>query len=256
MSSTKAATKKEKGTNKGPKILIVEKSGEIKEVHYLGADLSEATSAALADISKKAGHKNPEGFDHVETWNLPLQGQDYSIRLYGKIRGRANYENKYEFPPPVDTLLLFGSCALIRHDAQTNQIVSLSAKEWSNIYEYLYGGFDDLERDEDDDDEDDNEDDGIEEKTTKSGYKKDGFVIDDDENENENEDGASEEDESDDDDDDDGAGDEDEQRTTTASAQKKSRKMTSTTTTKKPTIDYYNCDNELCEEAYIEWTFL
>jgi hypothetical protein len=256
MSSTKAATKKEKGTNKGPKILIVEKSGEIKEVHYLGADLSEATSAALAEISKKAGHKNPEGFDHVETWNLPLQGQDYSIRLYGKIRGRANYENKYEFPPPVDTLLLFGSCVLIRHDAQTNQIVSLSAKEWSNIYEYLYGGFDDLERDEDDDDddEDDNEeDDGIEEKT-KSGYKKDGFVIDDDENENENEneneDGASDEDECDDDDD--GAGDEDEQRTTTASSHKKSSRKVTSTTTKKTTIDYYNCDNELCEEAYIE----
>jgi hypothetical protein len=239
-----SSTKKDKGTNKGPKILIVEKSGEIKEVHYLATDMT----VALAEISKKAGHKNPEGFDHVETWNLPLQGQEYSIRLYGKIRGRANYENKYEFPPPVDTLLLFGSCALVRHDAQTNQIVSLSAKEWSNIYEYLYGGFDDLEgeEDDDDDDEDDNEDDGVEEKTTKSGYKKDGFVIDDDENENENENDSEEDDDCEDDND-----DEEGAVAATTGVKKSSRKITSTTT-KKTTIDYYNCDNELCEEAYIE----
>ena len=224
MSSTKVAK-----VDKGPKILVVEKSGEIKEVHYSGGGSEAETN--LADISKKAGHKNPEGFDHVETWNLPLHGQEYSIRLYGKIRGRANYENKYEFPPPVDTLLLFGSCALIRHDTQTNQIVGLTAKEWSNIYEYLYGGFDDLEGVEDDDDEEEEEDeDDGEEGKTKSGYKKDGFVVDYDEDDNDDEDADEE-------------GDDD-----VEDAAKRTRK----TTTKKSTIDYYNCDNELSEEPYFE----
>jgi len=236
----KASKENEKNTNnKGrPKILIVEKSGEIKEVHYLGDVCVSKEEINLAEISKRAGHKNPDGFDHVETWNIPLNDQEYSIRLYGKIRGRANYENKYEFPPPVDTLLLFGSCALIRYDAQTNQIIGLSAKEWSNIYEYLYGGFDDLD---DTDDNTEEEEDEEYEIKTKTGYKKDGFVVDDDDEKNSDGDGDGEEEEEYEDE---GGG-----NTKDKDESKRTRKVE---TAKKSIIDYYNCDNELCEESYIE----
>ena len=207
------------------KILVVEKSGEIKEVLFSGAHDN------LAEISKRAGHKNPKGFEMVEQWNIPVNEQEFCIRLYGKVRGRANYENKYEFPPPVDTLLLFGSCVLIRHDAQTNEIISLTAKEWLSAYNYLYGGFEELEGDEEEDEEEDEQEDEEEEaaaeKTKSGGYKKDDFVVDDDDEDEDEEDYEDEED-----------------------LPKKTRKTAAVA--KKSTIDYYNCDNELSEEKYIE----
>ena len=103
--------------------------------------------------------------------------------MYGKLDGKANMENKYDFPPPVDKNLYFGSCALvgmIRDDSNNRSYINLSIELWNKIYEKLFGGFEDLAltcaEDEDEEDELDNIPKSM--KTKQGGYLKDGFVVD------------------------------------------------------------------------------
>ena len=103
--------------------------------------------------------------------------------MYGKLNGKANMENKYDFPPPVDKQLYFGSCALVGmlHDESNSRShINLSLELWNKIYEKLFGGFEDLAviGTDDDDEEDELENVPKKLKTKKGGYLKDGFVID------------------------------------------------------------------------------
>ena len=109
-----------------------------------------------------------------------------------KIHGRAGNENKYEFPPPIESDLYFGKCLLM--NKLENKLVDLTQNEWEDIYNYLFGGFDELDESESEEEEDDDVE------LTKEGYEKDGFIVDenvdeddDDEEEDEEEDLESEE---------------------------------------------------------------
>jgi len=177
-----------------PKIVVIDKSGTPKTVSI--KDFSEDT------LYKKVGFKSSEGFVLQHTWGAD-DGVDHSIRLYAKKTGKAGQENKYDFPPPVDDVLFFGSCALVGSDLATGKIVDLTEDDWEEIYEFLFGGFEDLgSEDSDDDDEEDIETDdeletiqkttGVEVKQTKQGYAKDGFIVDDDEVEENDDDESSE----------------------------------------------------------------
>jgi hypothetical protein len=157
--------------------LIVEKTGSLKEVSVKSINKDE--------IYKKCGFRKPDGFECRTTWkNVKVGNQNYSVQLWARDDGKADTENKYDFPPPVDNTLYFGNCALVQvlnnnHDSFT----SLSKDLWLKIYEALFGGFEDI-GDENDDDEPD-ELDAIKKdmKTKKTGYLKDGFVVDSDEEE-------------------------------------------------------------------------
>ena len=46
-------------------------------------------------------------------------------------------ENKYDFPPPVDKDLYFGTCLLVRVN-ETGLIIDLDAPTWSKIYEKIF----------------------------------------------------------------------------------------------------------------------
>jgi hypothetical protein len=112
-------------------ILIVEKNGTVKELGW--------KNFVEDEIYKKAGFKNSNNFKlHTvyKTNNLKNNGlnKQYNISVYGKIEGRANQENKYEFPPPIDNTLFFGSCVLISRDNDNNPI-NLKSVEWEKIYE-------------------------------------------------------------------------------------------------------------------------
>ena len=150
------------------RILIVEKTGVIKE--------SSIKSFVEADLYKKAGFKTNEGFEQVHQWNI----DGNTVSLYGKSSGRAGQENKYDFPPPVDKILFFGSCIL------TSDSGSLKKAQWETIYEKLFGGFEDVDDDDSEISEDD--DDELDLPRTKSGYVKDGFIVDEDEDEDEDDD--------------------------------------------------------------------
>lgn len=151
-----------------PSILIVEKNGTIKSLN--------AKNLTSDDLYKKAGFKTNTDFEHQTTWNVDLNGKHYSISLYGKKTGRANQENKYEFPPPVDSILYFGNCVLV--NMQNDNYEDLSVSDWEKVYEHLYGGFEDLDNSEDSSSEEDEDIKAM--PKTKSGYVMDDFIVDDD----------------------------------------------------------------------------
>lgn len=164
-------------------IIIVEKPGTLKS-HAIKEYKEE-------DLYKKCGFKKSDGFIKHHEWNVKCESERYYISVYGKLDGKANMENKYDFPPPVDTKLFFGNCLLIgfQKDGEGNKnIVSLSIPLWDKIYEKLFGGFEDLTVAALEDEEEEDELDNIpkSKKTKIGGYLKDGFVVDDNDNDNEN----------------------------------------------------------------------
>ena len=126
------------------------------------------------ELYKKAGFKSKEGFAKYCEWNVLVHNVPSTIELYGKPNGRAGQENKYDFPPPADNALFFGSCVLVCK-CDTN-VVDLSQSDWEKVYETLFGGFDDIAS-KDSDDEDPETDEDV--PCTKEGYVKDGFIVDD-----------------------------------------------------------------------------
>ena len=177
-------------------IVLVDKTGTLKQTK-----VKELTRDKLY---LKCGFKKNDNFDTRTSWTITIDDTKYTVELWAKDNGKANTENKYDFPPPVDTELYFGTCCLIRIDDDEN-IVSLSVDEWNKIYEALFGGFEDIESEEEpSEDELENIPD---EMKTKHGYLKDGFVVNTDSDDNkESSDGDYEEgsdDESDDEESDD-----------------------------------------------------
>ena len=152
-----------------PSILIVEKTGVIKEVNI--------KSFSQEELYKKAGFKNADDFKSVHSWTMEIDGKSTTISLYGKSSGRAGQENKYDFPPPVDTVLFFGCCVLVANVSPDGKTCDdLNTDRWEAIYEALFGGFEDI-GDESEESEDDLDSDVP---RTKDGYVKDGFVVDED----------------------------------------------------------------------------
>ena len=155
-------------------VIIIEKTGVPKSL--LIKEFNEA------DLFKKCGFKKSEDFVKQTEWNIKMDGKKYYVTLYAKSDGRANSENKYDFPPPVDSKLFFGSCALVakvKNDESKNVFTNLTIELWTKMYEKLFGGFEDLGANAL---EDDNEEDELakvaKDKKTKHGYLKDGFVVD------------------------------------------------------------------------------
>lgn len=170
-----------------PIILLVEKTGNIKQ--------QKIQDTNLDNLYKKAGFKNNDGGEFClrTTWNV----EGTAVSLYGKTEGKAGMENKYDFPPPVDSTLFFGSCILVGVDAE-GKMQDLKLETWTHMYEVLFGGFEDL-GDSDSEEEELDTDDEIEMlkgaakesgmnvviKKTRDGYINDGFVVDDDEDDDE-----------------------------------------------------------------------
>ena len=156
-------------------IIIVDKSSSLKNLTVKDYKVDE--------LYKKCGFKKADTFILQVEWPVKLDGQKYLIQMYGKLDGKANMENKYDFPPPVDKQLYFGSCALVgmlREDSNNRSHINLSLELWNKLYEKLFGGFEDLAviGADDDDEEDELENVPKKLKTKKGGYLKDGFVID------------------------------------------------------------------------------
>jgi hypothetical protein len=134
------------------------------------------------ELFKKCGFKKAEDFNKQTEWTVKYDGKKYFIQVFAKSDGRANSENKYDFPPPIDTKLFYGSCAIVgqvKKDDGSKCYVNLSLVLWNKIYEKLFGGFEDLVATAKEDDEEEDELDNVpKEKKTKQGYLKDGFVVD------------------------------------------------------------------------------
>jgi hypothetical protein len=151
-------------------VVIVEKNGTLKSSTI--KDFNEE------ELFKKCGFKKGDGFLKQHEWKVKTGGAKYFISVYAKTEGRANTENKYDFPPPIDSILYFGNCAIVaKNDAQ--KYVDLSLDLWTTIYEKLFGGFEDLAATAAEDELEEDELANVpKEKKTKDGYLKDGFVVD------------------------------------------------------------------------------
>jgi len=160
-------------------IVLVEHNGNIKNI--------KSKDFSFETLYKKCGFRSAEHFDKMTTWSIEFNKEICNIELWAKNEGKANNENKYDFPPPVDNDLYYGTCALVRVDSK-GKVIDLTADLWVKLYEKLFGGFEDIVEEEDEDeDADEDEDDEDDDIKTKNGYVKDDFVIDDDEDEEEDE---------------------------------------------------------------------
>jgi hypothetical protein len=157
-------------------VIIVEKNGNLKPLTIKEFKEDE--------LFKKCGFKKPDGFKKQTEWTIKCSGKRYIASVYAKDDGRANNENKYDFPPPIDSKLFFGNCVVVAQ-LKTDEVKSkliftnLSLELWEKMYEKLFGGFEDLTATAL---EDENEEDELanipKHKKTKQGYLKDGFVVD------------------------------------------------------------------------------
>ena len=199
-----------------PSIVLVESNGTLKDVNL--------KTVSETELSKKYGLKNS---DVKHSWRVTLGNKVYDVTLYGKLTGRAGHENKYEFPPPVDTDLFFGKCVLV------NGTGDLTVAEWNRVYENLYGGFDDVGANDSDSEEEDMEDIVL----TKTGYMKDDFVVDDEDAEEEEEEEEEEEKE--------------EVVTKKSKSKSKPAKKAKNKASSLVETSYLDCTSELEEEKYI-----
>lgn len=164
-------------------IVLIDKYGKIKEQNIKKFDESE--------LYKKAGFKSNDHFGLRQKWESVecKSGTFTNISVYAKNDGTAGRENKYDFPPPIDTTLFFGTVVIVQYNT-SGQLKDLTKENWKEIYETLFGGFEDLEED---DDEEEEEEEIDPKKLTKHGYLKDDFIVDDDDEELEYESELSEE---------------------------------------------------------------
>lgn len=159
--------------------VIVEKSGS-----YQTKDVSKLK---LDDLYKKCNFRKSEGFEKVHTFKVKKQ----YLHVFGRTEGKANQENKFDFPPPIDSLLCFGNMAIVKTEkkelSSESDLIGYTREEWEKDYEKLMGGFETIGSNSEDDYESDELDKYPKDKITKEGYLKDGFVVDDNEADDERE---------------------------------------------------------------------
>jgi hypothetical protein len=188
-------------------IVLIETNGTVKTLKT-----KEMTTESLY---KKCGFRVSDDFLCRHTWKIKGEvvgkgDKPMYISVWAKKTGKANFENKYDFPPPLDKELFFGTCAVIHGgtppgppEASGEKLTGttklhpqasptqegggvwgaaapheeLTKEMWLKIYEHLFGGFEDIgEEDEFSEDELANV---APELLTADGYLKDDFVVSD-----------------------------------------------------------------------------
>ena len=149
-------------------LILIETNGTVKGL--------KAKDVTIDTLYKKCGFRTGEDFTRQHTWEVKLLSVKHIISVWAKKVGKANFENKYDFPPPIDTALFFGTCVVVRTDEAGN-LIDLTKETWTKIYEKLFGGFEDLDKSEE---ASEDELEGIDPSLlTANGYLKDGFVVSD-----------------------------------------------------------------------------
>jgi hypothetical protein len=155
----------------------------------------KCTTKQLRDVNeenlyKKCGFSTNDNFGLIQTFKC----KDNYVHLFGKTHGRANTVNKFELPPPVDTTLYYGSILILATEKKVLNIADVlnyTKEKWRIDYEFLMGGFEDIENT-DNESESDEMDEYSDSEKTKNGYLKDGFVVDEESTSNGGDDSGSE----------------------------------------------------------------
>ena len=150
------------------KIVIVGKGKSFKT-----ANVNKFT---VETLYKKCKFRSADNFERRTTWKLD---SNTNVSVYAKDMGRANTENKFDFPPPIDKDLYYGNVALVAHtgdELETDNVVNFTDEQWTKLYDKLLGGVEDLGNE---DSAYSSEEEIDPENLTKEGYEKDGFVVSD-----------------------------------------------------------------------------
>jgi len=157
-------------------LLIIDKSGSPK--------ITVIKDYKHEELYKKCGFKKTDGLELRHTWVVKCDRTNYRVSVFAKDDGKSNMVNKFEFPPPIDTVLYFGSCAVIvEHKNSAGDYVpcNITIPLWDKLYEKLFGGFESLTKTcKEDEEETDELETILKHKKTGSGYLKDGFIVDSD----------------------------------------------------------------------------
>jgi len=156
------------------KIILINKKGDVIEKNVKKFNFD--------NIYKYCNFKKNTDFDKRISWDVCLNGEKCMVQLWSKNNGRCNQLNKYEFPQPIDKDIYYGSCVLIKLN-KYGSIMNLSIVEWEQIYENLFGGFEDINSNNSESDE--LQDVSIN-MMTKTGYLKDDFLVEDIDSEDDN----------------------------------------------------------------------
>ena len=154
--------------------------------------LGNISSKKMKNEEKKyalCNYKNSNDFKLLHIYKNIDNYKNKEFEIYGKEKGRANSENKYEFARPIDEKLFFGNLLVLMKNSETESYEDLSKLVWECVNEKLHGGFEDIsgmtinkngelidqeERSVDSEVYDDSE-------YTQEGYLKDSFIVEDDE---------------------------------------------------------------------------
>ena len=148
--------------------ILVKKNGTLKQLPPTA--MNRDAYIALTETSDSY----KEAFRLHTTWKVSKY--KVAIELWARATGRAGQENKYEFPPPVDEVLFFGSCLLVLVNGPPQFSLTLDA--WKKVYSTLFGGFHDLSKTATADETEYDEMEDIPKKhKTREGYLKDGFIV-------------------------------------------------------------------------------
>ena len=91
----------------------------------------------LDALYKKCNFRKNDNFDKRHTWKM--DDINY-VTIFSKNKGRANSENKYDLPPPVDKDLYYGSMLLLKHETdeiKNENVKDLTIEEWNKLYEEI-----------------------------------------------------------------------------------------------------------------------
>ena len=122
------------------KVIVVSKDRKKKN--------SNIKNFKVDELYKKCNLRKNDHFEKRHTWKMKKSNN--FISLYAKDKDRANSENKYDLPPPLDNDLYFNKMVLIKHSEMTineENLLDLTLKDWESCYEKLFGGFEDLGED-------------------------------------------------------------------------------------------------------------
>ena len=110
------------------KVIVIDKGGNVK--------CSSIKNFDIELLHKKCNLKNKEHFEKRTSWEFDT---DHNVTLFSKDNGRANSENKYDLPPPVDDKLYFGNMILVKHTDKVIQrrvgLLYRMMKKMKNIYQ-------------------------------------------------------------------------------------------------------------------------
>lgn len=156
-------------------VTIVEQNGSLSEksVKDLNTD----------NYYKCCSYRKKDGFEKRTEWKVDIDKKKLKVEVWSRNDGKANTENKYDFPPPIDNELYFGKCLVVCYEK--NNVCDLSNDLWLKIYEHLFGGFESLDEEEE---MSDDEEELAGKPVTKEGYLKDNFVVSDNDDDDEDDD--------------------------------------------------------------------